>query len=288
MLSLQMPSSITWRPTWVDAEVILDYSLTTGSGLDGLQEVLLAAAPLWCSRLRVWRSQRDQRAIDAQQPGALTKAVLAAASERGPTYRALVERYGRPPFERCSGSAELRGAGPELTVVVSIDEWITSPLGSTKALGNRVALQVRRPKVEGYAGHAWLRETFETLCARLSPAWGHACHPAEYWEKVMSDEPRIEAVGRDFGRFLPGLFWLNLFGRRYRQFIGDERLRSTPAERVAVIKEGMLIALGSDPQQWNTPDYARAEKQVRDHLGPQLFFSKAEPYRQTVAPSWED
>jgi hypothetical protein len=115
MLSLQMPSSITWRPTWVDAEVILDYSLTTGSGLDGLQEVLLAAAPLWCSRLRVWRSQRDQRAIDAQQPGALTKAVLAAASERGPTYRALVERYGRPPFERCSGSAELRGAGPELT-----------------------------------------------------------------------------------------------------------------------------------------------------------------------------
>ena len=288
MSPLQMPSSIAWRPTWIDAEIVLDYSLTTGSGLDGLQEVLLAAAPLWCSGLRVWRSRRDQRAIDAQQPGALTKAVLAAATERGPTYRALVERYGRPPFERCSGSAELRGAEPGLTVVVSIDEWITSPLGSTKALGNRIALQVRRPKVEGNIGHAWLRETFETLCARLSPAWGHAGHPAEYWEKAMSVEPRIEAVGRDFGRFLPGLFWLNFFGRRYRRLIGDDRLRSTPAERVAVIGEGTLIALGSDPRAWNTPDYACAEKQVRDHLGPQLFFSKTEPDRQTVAPSWDD
>jgi hypothetical protein len=283
-----MPSSIAWRPTYIDAEIVLDYSLTTGSGLDGLQEVLLAAAPLWCSRLRVWKSRRHQVEIDAQQPGALAKAVRAAASERGPTYRALVERYGRPPFERCSGSAELRGAGPELTVVVSIDEWITSPLGRTKSLGNRIALQVRRPKVEGCAGHAWLRETFETLCARLSPAWGHAGHPAEYWDKVMSHEPRIEAVGRDFGRFLPGLFWLNFFGRRYRQFIGDERLRSTPAERVAVVKEGVLVALGSDPRQWNTPDYARAEKQMRDHLGPQLFFSKTEPDRPTVAVSWDD
>ena len=25
----------------------------------------------------------------------------------------------------------------------------------------------------------------------------------------MSDTPRVEAVGRDFGRFLPGVFWLN-------------------------------------------------------------------------------
>jgi hypothetical protein len=59
----------------------------------------------------------------------LRRLVLAAAGLEGsagsahdrarPTYRALVEHYGRPPFERLSGSAELRGAGPELTVVVS-------------------------------------------------------------------------------------------------------------------------------------------------------------------------
>jgi hypothetical protein len=70
------------------------------------------------------RANATQVAIDAQQPKALAKALLAAASERGPTYRVLVERHGRPRFERCFGSAELRGAGPELTVVVSVDEWV--------------------------------------------------------------------------------------------------------------------------------------------------------------------
>jgi hypothetical protein len=47
----------------------------------------------------------------------------------------------------------------------------------------------------------------------------------------MSEGPRIEAVGCDFGRFLPGLFWLNFFGRPYRGLIGDAHLRSTPAGR---------------------------------------------------------
>ncbi len=273
---------------WIDAEVVLDRSLTTGDGLDVLPEVLLATVPEWCSKLRVWKSRRDQPPIDVQQPEALAKALLAAASDRGPTYRALVKQHGRPPFERLFGSAELRGAGPELTVVVSIDEWITSPLGSRKGLGNQIALQVRRSKVEGCAAHVWLRETFETLCARLAPAWGSACHPAEYSAKVMSDGPRIEAVGRDFGRFLPGLFWLNFFGRRYRRLIGDQRLRSAPGGRVALINDGILIGLGSDPRHWNTPDYARTEMQVREHLGQELFFSKADPDRPTVAPLWDD
>jgi hypothetical protein len=61
--------------------------------------------------MRVWVGRRDQRTIDLKRPGALAEAVRGAAAERGPIYQALVEHYGRPPFERVSGSAELRGAG---------------------------------------------------------------------------------------------------------------------------------------------------------------------------------
>lgn len=103
----------------------------------------------------------------------------------------------------------------------------------------------------------------------------------------MSDPPRIEAIGRDFGRFLPGVFWLNFFGHRYRQMIGDERLRSAPAEEVAVIDDGVLIAIAGDPAAWDTPEYAVCEQRIRSHLGAELFFSKAEPERLTVAPDWE-
>jgi hypothetical protein len=39
----------------------------------------------------------------------------------------------------------------------------------------------------------------------------------------MSESPRAEAVGRDFGRYLPGVFWLNFFGPDYTDRIGPER-----------------------------------------------------------------
>jgi hypothetical protein len=270
----------------LDCEIVFDRYIGVGDALDVLQDVLVTLAPRWVSQLRIWRGPRDQRPIDITQRGALGTAVMAAVSERGPTYQSLVDRHGVPPFERLAGSAELRGSGPELVVVVSADTMVVSPLGVKQQLGNRIAVQVRRPRVDGSPGAAWLEEAFEMLCARLSPAWGWAGHAREYWAKVMTDAPRVEAVGRDFGRFLPGVFWLNFFGRRYRELIGIDRLQSAPAESVAVIDDGVLIAIATDPGAWDTPEYAVSEQQVQDRLGTELFFSKAEPGRLTVAPDW--
>jgi len=85
----------------------------------------------------------------------------------------------------------------------------------------------------------------------------------------------------------PGVFWVNFFGRRYRDLIGDDRLRSAPAEMVKVIDDGVLIAIAGDPAAWDTPEYAIAEQWVRSHLGAELFFAKTEPDRLTVAPDWD-
>ena len=270
----------------LNAELVFDRFLGAGEDLDVLQPLLAGLAPRWCSRLRLWRSRTDQRPIDVHKPGAMRSVVVRAAGERGETYRALVRAYGRPPHERFFGSAELRGAGPELTVIVSLDEAVISPLGAKTRLGNHVSLQVRRRKVEGRGAADWTSEACERLCADLSPVWGCARHENEYWAKVMSDGDRIEAIGRDFGRFLPGVFWLNFFGRRYRQLMGDERLRSAPAETVVSIDDGVLIGLGGVPQAWQSAAYVRNEQNVLDHLGPEFFFSKPEPDRQTVAPDW--
>jgi hypothetical protein len=125
------------------------------------------------------------------------------------------------------------------------------------------------------------------LCARLSPAWGWGGHAAEYWAKVMSDPPEIGAIGRDFGRHLPGVFWLTFFGRRYRGLIGEDRLRSAPAREVMSADDGVIIVLPGGPTAWDTPEYAISEHRLRAHLGPELFFSKTEPERLTVAPDWD-
>jgi hypothetical protein len=215
----------------------------------------------------------------------LRTTVLEAAGERGPTYRALVERYGAGD-ERLFGSVELRGAGLEVIVVISVDERVVSRLGDMAALGNHIAFQVRRSKVADRPGAVWIEKVFETFCDRLSPVSGQAGHPDEYWAKVMSERPSIAAVGRDFGRFLPGVFWSNFFGRRYRELFGDDRLGSTPASRVAGVDDGVLVGLGLEPSRWDIPEYAAAEQRVCDHLGSEAFFSKAELDRPTVAPDW--
>jgi hypothetical protein len=274
-----------FRDADLDAEVVFDRYLGAADDLNLVQELLREAAPTWCVQLRVWRSPRDQRPVDVAEPGSLRTAVLEAAGERGPTYRALVERYG-PGDERLCGSVELRGVGSGLIVVIAVDERVVSRLGEKTALGNHLAFQVRRSKVADRSGTKWLEEVFEAFCDRLSPVWGEAGHPDEYWAKVMSERPSIAAVGRDFGRFLPGVFWLNFFGRRYREQFGEDRLRSTPASWVGVVDDGVLVGLGLEPSSWDTPEYAGVEQRVRDHLGPEAFFSKAEPHRRTVAPDW--
>lgn len=42
-----------------------------------------------------------------------------------------------------------------------------------------------------------------------------------------------------------------------------------------------------DPGEWDTPGYAIVEQQVRDHLGPELFFSRTDPDRIGVVPDWD-
>ena len=75
----------------INALILKCRSLTTGPDLDDLQQLLVVAAPRWCSQLRVWMGRRDQRTIDLKRPGALAEALRSAAAERGPTYRALVD-----------------------------------------------------------------------------------------------------------------------------------------------------------------------------------------------------
>jgi hypothetical protein len=257
----------------LDAEIVFDRFLSDAD-LAVLQDELVRLAPKWTTRLRVWRGPRDQRPIDPADPEALGRTVLAAAGERGATYRYLVAEHGRGPAERLTGSAELRGAGPELVVVVAIDEIVLCTLGECKLFGNRIALQVRRATVAGRPGATWLAEVFETLCTRLVPAWGQAGHAGEYWAKVMSQSPRIEAVGRDFGRYLPGVFWLNFFGPAYTTRIGPGRFAALPTEFVTSVATSRLVRLAADPLMWTTPDYIIEERRIRDTLGRDHFFEK--------------
>jgi len=174
----------------LDLELVFDRFLDADA-FEVLQQRLLALVPAWSRDLRVWRSRQEKLPIDLATPGSLGSAVTSAATSRGELYYRLVERSGPPKYDRRFGSAELRGSSPALTMVISIDEMVASPLGPRTTLGNHVAFQLRRPTIEGITSDRWAHDAFVDLCGALAPAWASAQHPGEYWAKVMSERPSM-------------------------------------------------------------------------------------------------
>jgi hypothetical protein len=92
----------------------------------------------------------------------------------------------------------------------------------------------------------------------------------------MSDGPSVHAVGRDFSRYLPGLFSVNYFGERYVELIGREVLLHAPSERADTLGSGVIVVLdstiGSHPV--DTVVSGSAEADALDAIGRRHFFQK--------------
>ena len=269
----------------IDVELVYNRYLPAGDDLDRLQEALRIHMPEWSTGLRVYKGRGNQRPIEVGEPGALGAAVVNAAGERGLLYHELVAEHG-PGYERLFGSAELRGASRELVVIVAIDEDPFARMGGALLMGNRISLQIRRARVMGKLAARWAETVFEDLCGRTSPAWGAVRSSEEYEAKVMSDGPTIAAVGRDFSRFLPGLFTANFFGAPYAELIGRDRLLTAPGARADIVDEGVLLIVGDDPGAWETAARQETEQRLLNHLGREHFFLKDHAWQKTRAPDW--
>src|SRR2546422_10763667 len=232
--------------TALDAELVFDRFLGDTNVLPVLAFTLTRKAPAWSAGLHIRKSPKDRVKVDVRDPAAISKAVLQTAGERGPTYHALVSRYGKGD-ERLFGSVELRGSTPDLVIVVGVDEKPLSRLAGRLLMGNHITVQVRKSKVEGLDAAAWLGELFVELCRNTSPVWGSVRDDKEYWTKVMTESPVVSAIGRDFGKYLPGLFWMNFLGKPYVNLIEKSRLASTPSLTVQEIDEGLCLKLYEDP-----------------------------------------
>ena len=88
-------------------------------------------------------------------------------------------------------------------------------------------------------------------------------------------------MGRDMRRSLPGLYWLNFFGRPYVELIGAELLRTVPAHHIVALGDTMLVRICDSPEDWNRPDIEARRVQALDHLGHEYFFDRDHPDRPT-------
>ena len=97
-------------------------------------------------------------------------------------------------------------------------------------------------------------------------------------------------ASKDLKRRIPDIYWATIFGQPYLELFGKERLLSTPAYRVEMLSQGMVL-LQISKDLFEVGARAEAFTSARErailHLGPNTFFrSAAEPTDDYCAPNF--
>lgn len=259
--------------------------------LSTLQDLLVFFAPRWSSHTRILYDGEKKvwlPDIDMSTPGTLYRGIEEHVRGGMRRLEQLEQRFGPSRFPRTAYTGQLDGADSSLTLVLLIDEYSLAPRRREWGWGNCIAINVCARRIEGTPAALWVGQFVEAAVSRIPIDHGFACTSEEFDAKNISHEGGgTEAVGRDISKALPGLYWLNYFGEIYCDLIGRDRLGSAPAPYIHEVGNGMVLTVSGDPTAWESGGYRAAEEKILEHLGPQYFFWKANPERETIAPAFE-
>ena len=96
-----------------------------------------------------------------------------------------------------------------------------------------------------------------------------------YIQGIDSLDCVLTVSPRNLQRFLPDIYWANLFGPPYVEHFGRSRLLATPADTVEEWPNGCIyVRLSEDPLDFEN-NYARMQAirdRIKEHLGMESFF----------------
>jgi hypothetical protein len=232
--------------------------------MDALESLITLHLPVWATKLRV-AADEDSPASEVGLDGSLCGAAREAA-----------------PAEFGLSSIVISGSYEDLLFFVDgCDSTLPPEL-------NRFSVEVvDRSTIEGRPLAEWARDFFAAVPAELPVRYANGWSSDEFDAKNLIMSPEVvKAVGVQIDRAVPGLYWLNYFGAPYVSLVGRQRLLSSPGHQVQAVASGVLIGLGSRPNDWNGQRYEQRERHVIAHLGEQYFFSKHDPEKDTRAPDF--
>jgi hypothetical protein len=265
------------------------HDLLTTDVLPVLQLVLAEVAPTMAATLEVHSYERDpeRRPVDLGDPESLRAAVLAKGTEHGALYQDLAASHGAPSMDRRFGHALLVGGGRRAAgffIGVDFDTMTPArPAGDQWLWSNSISGRISRP-VEGIARQQWLLRFTRRLATQTGIVWGAGYHHAEFAATNLDTSQGIRALGRDVRQFLPGIYWLNVFGRPYRDLIGTARLLSAPAAAVEQTGSHVIVQAYQDAEDWAANQASRDA--LRAALGAEHFYDRDHPHRAHQAPDF--
>jgi len=233
--------------------------------LNGLGKTIEEHLPNWSSDLRASIDQRDRNKFMITEQSNLFEAIKTAT----------------PPKDGI-GSSVLVGAYKNLSCFL----YFVDGISDTVSNGFSVEI-LDHTEIEGRSIPNWCRRFFQAISEVLPIRYAKGYDNNEFQAKNMHEgDDGSWAVGMNFHNHLPGVYWLNCFGPEYIELIGKGKLLSAPAYEVIETANGVVMSLSESPDEWDTATYKKREQAVVDHLGPQYFFSRDDPDRQTSAPDF--
>ena len=261
----------------INLNLYFDRFLLERTLLRQLQRLLAQTAGSWAAGLHVFVEGEATIPINIRTDDSLQGAIGIEVQRRGESFAAPERRFGGSS-DRVSGRAELRGSDPSVTIVVQVDERVVTRAGDDFRWANRIAIQVRGPHVDGLDSVLWTRNVFESCAKFLTPTFGYAATLEEYDSKnTIRDDKGTHAFGVDLANGLPGVYWLNAYGRPYIKLLEAEKLLSVPAPTTRLLGGTIVIVLAEDARAWNSAAYQATEKAVLAHLGQEHFIDKSSP-----------
>lgn len=130
------------------------------------------------------------------------------------------------------------------------------------------------------------------LFTELKMTYGIIHHEKDWEEKNMlikvpqpDDSLITKAVGVDWEKYLPGVYWCNFFGKEYVEWFGRKKVLSTPCLDLKELEYGgVRILTYENPLVYQTKEALEAERKIIKHLGEDAFFDIFDMDRPTIAP----
>lgn len=260
--------------------------LARGDVLDRLQRVLGDQAPSLAARLRAASHEGDRSPvpIDATVPGDLRRAVIEKGAVRGPLHQDLV-REAAPVYDRRFGHVLLIGEARSTFLTVDFDQYeVARPRGRQWSFSNTIVISTGLDRIERRPAPEWMSDVARAVADHPGLLWGAGYDDAELRHRNLDETAGMVAIGRDVRASLPGVFWLNLFGRPYLDLIGRQRVLGAHAHRVVAGEHLVMVQAFAAPDQWRSAEGARRRARLITDLGPEHFFDRDDPHKATRAP----
>lgn len=236
-----------------------------------------SALPAWGQFVRVDLDDEGAIPTSLDDPAVLRQATI---DSRGRWQRSQEPAAPSEP----EGDFHLKGATPDVSVMGSSWRRGFIRIQNEHTFGNGLTVEVLCPVVEGMEAAQWIAHAMRSACEMLSPQYAIVFSEAEFSARNMDFSNGMRAIGPCISDGLPGLYWLNYFGRELTEFLGAEKLLSAPVPIRERIGEGILIGLHTDPDAWSTPEFEATWDSAMEWIGREYFFDRRFPDRPIVRP----